>query len=376
MEVASGSHNEVQAMQRGRPHKAPLSVSDEDRVQLLGWSKRTKSSNGLARRAGIVLRCADGLPSAQVAAELRITNNTVCKWRSRYIEQGLAGLLDEPRCGAPREVTDEQVEAVLTMTLEQTPRDATHWSTRSLAAASEVSHMTVHRVWKAFGLQPHRVENFKLSNDPQFIEKVRDIVGLYLEPPAAALVLCVDEKAQIQALDRTQPILPMAPGLPERRTHDYRRHGITSLFAAFDIATGKVIGETHREHRSVEFKSFLNRIDREVPDELDVHLVLDNYGTHKTPLIKSWLLRHPRFHVHYTPTYSSWINQVERWFALLSEKQIRRGTHRSVPQLEQAIRLYLSIYNQNPQPFIWVKTADQILESIRRFCVRTSGPGH
>jgi len=363
-------------MPRGRPPKAPLTVSDEDRVQLLRWTKRTKSSNGLARRADIVLRCADGLSSAQVAAELRVTRNTVCKWRSRYIEQGLAGLLDEPRSGAPRTVSDEAVEKVVTTTLEEMPRDATHWSTRSMAERSGVSRTTVRRIWSAFGLQPHRVENFKLSNDPQFIEKVRDIVGLYLNPPEAALVLCVDEKAQIQALDRTQPILPMAPGLPERRTHDYRRHGITSLFAAFDIATGKVIGETHREHRSVEFKSFLNRIDKEVPDELDVHLVLDNYGTHKTPLIKSWLLRHPRFHVHYTPTYSSWINQVERWFALLSEKQIRRGTHRSVPQLEQAIRLFLSIYNENPKPFIWVKTADQILESIRRFCVRTSGPGH
>jgi transposase len=363
-------------MPRGRPPKAPLTVSDEDRVQLLRWTKRTKSSNGLARRADIVLRCADGLSSAQVAAELRVTRNTVCKWRSRYIEQGLAGLLDEPRSGAPRTVSDEAVEKVVTTTLEEMPRDATHWSTRSMAERSGVSRTTVRRIWSAFGLQPHRVENFKLSNDPQFIEKVRDIVGLYLNPPEAALVLCVDEKAQIQALDRTQPILPMAPGLPERRTHDYRRHGITSLFAAFDIATGKVIGETHREHRSVEFKSFLNRIDKEVPDELDVHLVLDNYGTHKTPLIKSWLLRHPRFHVHYTPTYSSWINQVERWFALLSEKQIRRGTHRSVPQLEQAIRLFLSIYNENPKPFIWVKTADQILESIRRFCVRISGPGH
>ena len=363
-------------MQRGRPHKAPLSVSDEDRVQLLGWSKRTKSSNGLARRAGIVLRCADGLPSAQVAAELRITNNTVCKWRSRYIERGLAGLLDEPRCGAPREVTDEQVEAVLTMTLEQTPRDATHWSTRSLAAASEVSHMTVHRVWKAFGLQPHRVENFKLSNDPQFIEKVRDIVGLYLNPPTTALVLCVDEKAQIQALDRTQPILPLAPGVAERRTHDYRRHGITSLFAAFNIADGSVIGETHRRHRSIEFKSFLDRIDREVPADLDVHLVLDNYGTHKTDLIKRWLARHPRYHVHFTPTYSSWINQVERWFATLTDKQIRRGTHRSTRALEDAIRLYLAVHNESPKPFVWIKTADEILSSIRRFCVRTSVTGH
>jgi len=367
---------EAEVMARGRPHKAELVLNEEDRPELLRWSKRMKSSNGLAQRARIVLRCAEGRPSSSVAAALGVTNATVGKWRARYIARGLGGLLDEPRCGAPRQISDEQVEAVVTKTLESLPRDATHWSTRSMAERSGISRTTVRRIWSAFGLQPHRVENFKLSNDPQFIEKVRDIVGLYLNPPEAALVLCVDEKAQIQALDRTQPILPLAPGLPERRTHDYRRHGITSLFAAFDIATGKVIGETHREHRSVEFKSFLNRIDKEVPDELDVHLVLDNYGTHKTPLIKSWLLRHPRFHVHYTPTYSSWINQVERWFALLSEKQIRRGTHRSVPQLEQAIRLFLSIYNENPKPFIWVKTADQILESIRRFCVRTSGPGY
>ena len=363
-------------MQRGRPHKQTLVVPEEDRVELFRWSKRIKSSNGLARRAGIVLRCAEGVPSSEVAAELRVTNNTVCKWRSRYIERGLAGLLDEPRCGAPREVTDEQVEAVLTMTLEQQPRDATHWSTRSLAAASDVSHMTVHRVWKAFGLQPHRVENFKLSNDPQFIEKVRDIVGLYLAPPVKALVLCVDEKAQIQALDRTQPTLPMRPGVSERRTHDYRRHGTTSLFAALDIVTGNVIGETHRRHRSSEFKTFLDRIEAEVPDDLEVHLVMDNYGTHKTDTIRRWLLRHPRFHIHYPPTYSSWINQVERWFGTLTERWIRRSAHRSVRELEEALRLYIAINNENPKPFVWVKTADQILASIRRFCVRTSVTGH
>ena len=364
-------------MPRGRPHKGPLTVSDEDRIQLERWTKRTKSSNGLARRAGIVLRCADGLTSAQVAAELRVTDNTVSKWRARFIERGLAGLLDEPRCGAPRAVTDEQVEAVLIKTLEEIPRDATQWSTRSLAAAAgDISHMTVHRVWKAFGLQPHRTENFKLSNDPQFIEKVRDIVGLYLSPPIKALVLCVDEKAQIQALDRTQPMLPMRPGMVERRTHDYRRHGTTSLFAAFDIATGKVIGETHRRHRSGEFKTFLDRIEREVPEDLDVHLVLDNYGTHKTEIIRRWLLRRPRFHVHYTPTYSSWINQVERWFATLTDKWIRRSAHHSVSELEEALRLYIAISNENPKPFVWVKTADEIFASIQRFCVRTSVTGH
>ncbi|MGH7775896.1 MAG: IS630 family transposase [Acidimicrobiales bacterium] len=363
-------------MPRGRPHKAPLVVLDEDRGELVGWTRRSKSSNGLAQRARIVLRCADGLSSSQVAGELRITNQTVCKWRSRYIQRGPAGLLDEPRSGAPRAVSDEQVEAVLTMTLEEMPRAATHWSTRRMAEQSGLSHTTVRRIWGAFGLQPHRVESFKLSNDPQFIEKVRDIVGLYLNPPEAALVLCVDEKAQIQALDRTQPVLPLAPGMAERRTHDYRRHGITSLFAAFNVATGSVIGETHRRHRSTEFKSFLERIEKEVPADLDVHLVFDNYGTHKTDLIKRWLLRHPRFQVHYTPTYSSWINQVERWFSTFTERQLRRGTHRSTRALEDAIRLYLAVYNEKPKPFVWVKTADQILDSVRRFCLRTSVPGH
>ena len=363
-------------MPRGRPHKAALVVLEEDRTERLRWTKRSKSSNGLAQRARIILRCADGLPSTEVAKALHVSNQTVCKWRSRYIERGPAGLLDEPRCGAPRTVSDEQVEEVVTATLEKTPRDATHWSTRSMAERTGLSHWTVGEIWRAFGLQPHRTETFKLSNDPQFIEKVRDIVGLYLNPPEGALVLCVDEKAQIQALDRTQPILPLAPGVAERRTHDYRRHGITSLFAAFNVATGEVIGETHRRHRSAEFKRFLERIEKEVPAELDVHLILDNYGTHKTALIKGWLVRHPRFHVHYTPTYSSWINQVERWFSTLTERQLRRGTHRSTRALEDAIRLYMAIYNQNPKPFVWVKTADQILDSIRRFCLRTSLAGH
>ncbi|MDQ6720696.1 MAG: IS630 family transposase [Candidatus Dormibacteraeota bacterium] len=363
-------------MPRGRPPKAPLTVSDEDRAELIRWTKRAKSSNGLAQRARIVLRCADELASSRVAAELRVTHHTVCKWRSRFIERGLAGLLDEPRPGAPRQVSDEQVETVLTQTLEAMPRDATHWSTRSMANASGLSHTTVRKIWTAFGLQPHRVDSFKLSNDPQFIAKVRDIVGLYLNPPDRAVVLCVDEKSQIQALDRTQPILPLAPGIPERRTHDYRRHGTTSLFAALDVATGKVIGEVHRRHRSTEFKRFLDRLELEVPAELEVHVVLDNYGTHKTPLIRDWLLRHSRFQVHYTPTYSSWINQVERWFATLTDKHLRRGTHRSTRELEDAIRLYLSIHNADPKPFVWVKTADQILASLRRFCERTSLPGH
>ncbi len=363
-------------MPRGRPHKAPLVVPDKERAELIRWTKRTKSSNGLAQRARIILRCSDGLTSTEVATELHVTNATVWKWRKRYIQRGTVGLLDEPRSGAPRTITDEKVEEVVVMTLEQMPRDATHWSRRSMAERSGLSHRTVGEIWRAFGLQPHRSETFKLSNDPQLIEKVRDIVGLYLNPPEAALVLCVDEKAQIQALDRTQPVLPMMPGMPERRTHDYRRHGITSLFAAFDVATGNVIGEIHRRHRSSEFKTFLERINKEVPDDLDIHLVLDNYGTHKSPLITAWLVRHPRFHVHYTPTYSSWINQVERWFATLTNKQLRRGTHRSTRALEDAIRLYLAVYNENPKPFVWVKTADQILDSIRRFCLRTSAPRH
>ncbi len=363
-------------MPRGRPHHTMLVVSPEDRAELLRWTKRRKSSHGLAQRADIVLRCAEGGANRQVAAELRLANNTVGKWRTRFIQRGLAGLLDEPRCGAPRTISDDQVESVVTATLETMPQDATHWSTRSLALQSGISYASVRRIWHAFGLQPHRVESFKLSTDPQFIAKVRDIVGLYLNPPEKALVLCVDEKSQIQALDRTQPILPMAPGMAERRTHDYRRHGTTSLFAALDVATGKVIGETHRRHRSSEFKSFLDRIDREVPNDLEVHIVVDNYGTHKTPLIRRWLLRHPRFHVHYTPTYSSWINQVERWFSLLTEKQLRRGTHKSTRQLEDAVRLYLATCNETAKPFVWTKTADDILASIARFCQRTSVPGH
>ena len=362
-------------MQLGRP-KAPLTVSTEDRAELLRWTKLPKTSNALAQRARILLRCADGIANSQVAREFRVNNDTVGKWRSRYVERGLAGLLDEPRCGAPRRISDEQVEAVVNATLETMPDDATHWSTRSMAAHSGLSYASVRRIWHAFGLQPHRVETFKLSTDPQFIEKVRDIVGLYLNPPDKALVLCVDEKSQIQALDRTQPILPLAPGVAERRTHDYQRHGTTSLFAALDIATGKVIGETHRRHRSTEFKGFLDRIEQEVPADLEVHLVLDNYGTHKTELIRRWLLRHPRFQVHYTPTYSSWLNQVERWFAALTEKQIRRGTHRSTRELEDAIRLYLKVHNEKAKPFVWVKTADQILATIARFCQRTCVPGH
>jgi transposase len=359
----------------GRP-KAELVVSDEDWATLVRWTTRRKTAQSLALRSRIILRCASGLSNMAVAQELGTTDQTVCKWRGRFIKKGVAGLLDEPRSGVPRTITDEQVEAMLVKTLESTPRDATHWSTRSMAAASGLSRASVGRIWRAFGLQPHRVETFKLSTDPQLIEKVRDIVGLYLNPPERALVLCADETSQIQALDRTQPILPMRPGQAERRTHDYKRHGTTSLFAALDVASGKVIGELHRRHRSIEFRKFLDRIDTEIPGELEVHLIVDNSSTHKTPLIHRWLVRHPRFHVHFTPTYSSWINQVERWFAALTDTQIRRGSHRSTRALEDAIRLYLAAHNADPKPFVWVKTADEILASIARFALRTSETGH
>jgi transposase len=360
---------------RGRP-KAALVIPTEDRQTLERWTRRRRTAQGLALRSRILLHCATGVSNTQVAEALHITNATVGKWRSRYISAGLAGILDEPRSGAPRTISDEQVESVIIKTLESKPADATHWSTRSMATASGLSHPTVQRIWRAFGLQPHRSDSFKLSTDPQLVEKVRDIVGLYLHPPDRALVICVDEKTQIQALDRSQPVLPMRPGQAERQTHDYLRHGTTSLFAALDVATGKVIGQVRRRHRAIEFRGFLDRIDHEVPQQLDVHLVLDNQSTHKTPLIQRWLLQHPRFHLHFTPTYSSWINQVERWFAELTRKQLRRGVHRSTRALEDAIRLYLATYNADPRPFVWVKTADEILASIERFCLRISEAGH
>jgi transposase len=330
----------------------------------------------LALRARIILTCAQGKPNKVVAEQVHVREQTVSKWRSRFLSKGLDGLLDEPRPGTPRKVSDAAVEKVLALTLETRPRDATHWSTRSMAEHSGLSRSTISRIWRAFGLQPHRSETFKLSSDPLFIEKVRDIVGLYLNPPDRALVLCVDEKSQIQALDRTQPLLPMRPGQVERRSHDYKRHGTTSLFAALDIKTGNVLGECHRRHRSVEFRQFLDTIEDNVPQSLDVHLILDNYGTHKTAIIRNWLMKRPRFHVHFTPTSTSWINLVERWFARFTEKQIRRGAHRSVRELETAIKNYLAISNQSPKPFIWTKSADEILASVARFCQRTSETGH
>jgi transposase len=354
----------------------PISLTVEENNRLVEWTRRHTTSQALALRARIVLASQQDRSNRDIGRQLRVTPQTVGKWRTRFIAKRLEGLLDEPRPGAPRTITDAVVEKVIAKTLHEKPRDATHWSSRMMAKASGLSQTAVVRVWRAFGLQPHRAETFKLSTDPLFIDKVRDIVGLYLNPPDRALVLCVDEKSQIQALDRTQPILPMMPGVPERRTHDYRRHGTTTLFAALNIATGKVIGELHRRHRSREFLDFLRTVESEVALKLDVHLVMDNYGTHKTPSVRRWLARHPRFHVHFTPTSASWLNQVERWFAELTEKQIRRGTHRSTVQLEQAIRSYLKIYNRDPKPFVWTKTADQILDSIKRFCLRTSNSGH
>jgi transposase len=362
-------------VERGRP-KAKLVVSSEERTTLEQWNRRRKTAQATAIRARIVLRCATGRTNMEVAEELGVTMQMVGKWRARFVERRLDGLLDEPRPGAPRQITDTAVERVVTKTLERTPAAATHWSVRTMAKASGLSPTTIHRIWQAFGLQPHRSETFKLSTDPLFIEKVRDIVGLYLHPPQKALVLCVDEKSQIQALDRTQPLLPLRPGYAARRTHDYRRHGTTSLFAALDVASGKVIGECHARHRSREFRTFLDTIDANVPTELDVHLVVDNYGTHKTAAIHRWLLKHPRFHVHFTPTGASWLNQVERWFGLLTERALRRAAHRSTRELEEAIRQYLRVSNTTPQPFIWTKTADEILAAVKRFCQRISGTGH
>jgi transposase len=362
-------------MVRG-PQLSIVQLTDEERRTLERWSRRPTTAQGLAQRSQIVLGAAAGLTNTAVAARLRLTRTTVIKWRQRFMERRLDGLLNEPRPGAPRTITDAAIESALTRTLESTPRDATHWSTRSLAKACGLSQTAVARIWKAFALQPHRTETFKLSKDPLFIEKVRDIVGLYLHPPARALVLCVDEKSQMQALDRTAPLLPLRPGQVERRTHDYVRHGTTTLFAALNVKTGTVIGECHGRHRAKEFRQFLDTIDRQVPAALDVHLILDNYATHKTPRIQRWLAKRPRYHLHFTPTSASWLNLVERWFVELDRKQIKRGSHRSTRALIDAVKQYLAVSNETPKPFIWTKTADEILESIARFCVRTSNSGH
>jgi transposase len=338
-------------------------------LELTSLAARRNTAQALALRARIVLRCASGAENQQVAADLRIDKTTVGKWRRRFVERRIDGLRDEPRSGAPRTVADARIEAVIVRTLESQPPDATHWSSRGMARASGLSVSTVQRIWRAFGLQPHRLETFKLSTDPDFVAKVRDVVGLYVSPPDHAIVLCVDEKSQIQALDRSQPMLPMRPGQPARRSHDYKRHGTTSLFAALDIATGRVIGKCYGRHRAVEFRKFLDEIEAAVPTDLDVHLVIDNYATHKAPTVRNWLNRRPRWHVHLTPTSSSWLNQVERFFALLTERQIRRGIHRSVAALKSAITTFIERHNADPKPFRWTKSADDILASIERFCV-------
>ena len=362
-------------MPRGRP-LAPLEIGIEERETLERLVARRKTAQALAQRARLILGCAEGKSNKTVSAQVGLSPQTVGKWRRRFLERGLDGLLDEPRPGAPRKITDTDVEKVVTLTLETTPDDATHWSTRSMARRTGMSQSAISRIWRAFALQPHRTETFKLSTDPLFIEKVRDIVGLYLNPPDKALVLCVDEKSGIQALDRTAPLLPMRPGQVERRTHDYARHGTTDLFAALDVATGRVIGSCQRRHRSVEFRKFLDKIDDSVPPDLDVHIILDNSSTHKTALIQRWLVKRPRYHLHFTPTSSSWLNLVERWFAALTDKQLRRGVHRSTRELEEAILHYIESTCADLKPFRWTKTADEILASLARYCMRTYDSGH
>jgi len=360
---------------RGTP-LAELVLSDEEREVLARWARRPTTAQALALRCRIVLACADGGNNIEVAERLGVSRATVGKWRRRFVAHRLDGLHDEPRPGGPRTIGDDDVERVIVKTLEETPHDATHWSTRSMAQAAGMSQSAVSRIWRAFGLKPHLVDSFKLSPDPLFIDKVRDVVGLYLNPPDAAVVLCVDEKSQIQALDRTAPILPLIPGTPERRTHDYRRHGTTNLYAALDVASGHVIADMTPRHRAEEFRRFLNLIDHHVPADLAVHVIVDNNATHKTPAIQRWLLRHPRFSLHFTPTYSSWLNLVERWFAELTNRWLRRGTHRSTQELVASIRTWITNWNDDPKPFTWHKTADEILDNLANYCQRISDSGH
>jgi transposase len=360
------------------PVAVSIVLDSDEREQLLAWSRRPSSAQALALRSRVVLACADSPDESngQIASRLGVSRNMVVKWRNRFAVDRLDGLLDEPRPGRPRTIADADVERVITTTLEGTPKEATHWSTRSLAAEVGLSQTAVSRIWRAFGLQPHRQDSWKLSKDPQFIDKVRDVVGLYLDPPERAVVLCVDEKSQIQALDRTAPVLPMLPGTPARASHDYVRAGTSSLFAALNLATGTVIGSLHARHRAIEFKKFLSTLDREVPADLDVHVILDNASTHKTPAIRRWLVAHPRFVLHFTPTSSSWLNLVERWFGELTTKKLQRGTHRSVRALNADIRQWIRTWNDNPRPYVWTKTADQILESISRYCARINDSRH
>lgn len=346
-------------------------LRDEERCFLESQVRRHKVARSVSDRCRMILLCAEGLQSKDVAERLGVHEHTVGKWRRRFVKHRIEGLTDEYRPGRPRTVSDAQVAEVIERTLNSTPQDATHWSIRTMAAETGLSHTTIRRIWTAFGLQPHRSETFKLSTDPLFVDKVQDIVGLYLSPPNRAIVLCVDEKSQIQALDREQPVLPMAPGVPERRTRSYIRHGTTSLFAALDIATGAVIGKCYKRHRATEFLDFLKKIDATMPEGPDLHLVMDNYATHKTPRIKAWLARRPHWHVHFTPTSASWINQVERWFAELTRKQLQRGVHRSTTELEADIAAFIEAHNHNPKPYKWVKSANQILASVKRFCQRT-----
>jgi transposase len=356
--------------------RAEVVLNDEEREVLERWARRPKSSQALAFRCRVVLAAAEGRSSTEIAAELGCNPSTVGRWRGRFARRGLDGLHDEPRPGKPRSISDEDVERVVVKTLEEQPANATHWSTRSMAAATGMSQTAISRIWRAFGLKPHQTEAFKLSPDPQFIDKVRDIVGLYLNPPEAAVLLCVDEKSQIQALDRSAPVLPLMPGVPQRGSHDHVRYGTTNLYAALDVASGQVISEMTPRHRAEEFRRFLNLIDASVPAHLDVHVVLDNSSTHKTPSIQRWLVRHPRFTLHFTPTYSSWLNLVERWFAELTTKWIKRGSHRSVPDLVASIRTWITNWNDDPKPFVWHKSADQILDSLAAYCRRINDSGH
>jgi len=356
--------------------RTTIVLADDERETLERWARRPKSAQALALRCRIILAAADGESSIDIAARFGCTASTVGKWRVRFAAKRVDGLHDEPRPGKPRTIGDDDVERVIVKTLEETPANATHWSTRSMAAATGMSQTAVSKIWRAFGLKPHRVEDFKLSPDPQFIDKVRDVVGLYLNPPDAAVVLCVDEKTQVQALDRSAPILPLLPGTPARQTHDYKRNGTTNLYAALDVASGNVIADLAPRHRAEEFRRFLNLIDKNVPEHLDVHVIADNSSTHKTPSIQRWLVRHPRFTLHFTPTYSSWLNLVERWFAELTTKWLKRSAHRSVKELVASIRTWITNWNDHPKPFVWHKTADEILDNLANYCQRINDSGH